>query len=106
MHRLYIESEWINANPACILISTLPGLTGLSVAPDWMHAKHLGTDQYLYGSTLHILVFLAPAATGDLPSNVVAIARANIYIVSVRERMLILRYVLYLSFLHAYTILF
>ena len=56
--RLFTADEW----QACFaakrspLFSEVPGLSGLAVQPDLMHTKHLGTDQYLLGSTLELLL--------------------------------------------------
>ena len=33
------------------------GLSALNVCPDIMHTKFLGTDQYVYGSVIHILTY-------------------------------------------------
>ena len=35
----------------------IPGLSGLSLAVDWMHCHHLGWIQYLLGSVFYLLVF-------------------------------------------------
>ena len=48
--------EWLlwenrSRNP----VFTIPGVSGLTVALDWMHAKYLGLDQYMFGSVLFIL---------------------------------------------------
>ena len=37
---------------------TLPGVSVLNVAPDWMHMKYLGVDQYLFGSVLYALCYI------------------------------------------------
>ena len=39
------------------LLEKLPGMSILNVFYDWMHCKHLGADQYVYGSVLWILVY-------------------------------------------------
>jgi hypothetical protein len=38
-------------------------LTAASVSYDWMHSKYLGMDQYQFGATLYVLVFMVMAAT-------------------------------------------
>jgi len=35
----------------------VPGITACTVAPDWMHAKYLRCDQYIYGTILYLLCF-------------------------------------------------
>jgi hypothetical protein len=37
---------------------SIPGVSAVTVALDWMHNKYLGIDQYLYGSILYILCFM------------------------------------------------
>lgn len=34
-----------------------PGVSICTLALDWMHCKYLGSDMYLYGSILYLLVF-------------------------------------------------
>ena len=41
----------------------LPGLSACSVAVDWMHAKYLGNDQYVFGSLLYVLCFVVMTET-------------------------------------------
>lgn len=36
----------------------IPGMNALSIAMDWMHCMHLGWLQYMFGSVMHLLVFL------------------------------------------------
>ena len=56
--RLFTADEWQArfAAKRSPLFSEVPGLSGLAVQPDLMHTKHLGTDQYLLGSTLELLL--------------------------------------------------
>lgn len=35
----------------------IPGVSGLTVAYDYMHCKYLGVDQYVFGSVLYLLCF-------------------------------------------------
>ena len=42
--------------PRTISLWQVPGLTGLHLNPDIMHTKWLGTDQYLLGGVLTILL--------------------------------------------------
>lgn len=41
-----------------MVFMALDGLTILNVIPDLMHVKHLGVDQYVYGSVLALLVYV------------------------------------------------
>lgn len=45
------------ANRSKNLLFTLPGVTAMSIALDYMHVKYLGLDQYLFGSVLSLLCF-------------------------------------------------
>jgi hypothetical protein len=36
---------------------TMPGVTGLTVALDYMHCKYLGMDQYMFGSVMYVLCY-------------------------------------------------
>lgn len=48
-------------------IFNLPGVSLLSVYPDWMHIKTLGIDKVLLGSTLWVLIhWIVPESLGDL----------------------------------------
>ena len=38
-------------------IFDLPGVGPMTVYPDLMHVKHMGTDVYFYASVLYVLVF-------------------------------------------------
>ena len=49
-----------------MLFKKVPGLTTTSVMYDWMHCKHLGTDQIQLGSVLYILIF---HVMGGLPKD-------------------------------------
>ena len=53
----WTPDDWRVAFPNLHRLFGLPGVSILTVAPDWMHGKHLGTDQYVYGSILHCLVY-------------------------------------------------
>ena len=43
------------AHPDRHVLFRVSGVTLHNVAPDLMHCKHLGTDQYYYGSVLKLL---------------------------------------------------
>ena len=48
-------------------IFNIPGVSLLSVYPDWMHIKTLGIDKVLLGSTLWVLIhWIVPESLGDL----------------------------------------
>lgn len=54
---LWSRDEW-QAWPQrskCSLL-TLPGASCWTIAYDWLHSKHLGSDQYMFGSVLSLLV--------------------------------------------------
>ena len=54
---LWSRGEW-QAWPQrskCSLL-TLPGASCWTIAYDWLHSKHLGCDQYMFGSVLSLLV--------------------------------------------------
>ena len=40
----------------CNALLSLPAVSVLSIAPDYMHVKFLGTDQFLLGSVLYLLI--------------------------------------------------
>lgn len=42
--------EWLLANPTRCWLFRLPNLTVHNVVFDYLHNKHLGADQYFYGS--------------------------------------------------------
>lgn len=55
----WTPSAWLlwDGRSACRLFQT-PGITAVSVAPDYMHSKYLGADQYVYGSVFYILCYM------------------------------------------------
>ena len=56
---LWQPLEWISweGRSKCELFS-IPGVSGVTVALDWMHNKYLGVDQYIFGSVLYVLCFM------------------------------------------------
>ena len=56
---LWKPLEWTcwEGRSKCKLFS-IPGVSSVSVALDWMHNKYLGIDQYIFGSVLYILCFM------------------------------------------------
>ena len=47
----------------------LPGVTALTVCLDYMHAKYLGFDQYVFGSVLYLVVFYIMSGGVDPQAN-------------------------------------
>ena len=45
---------------------TLPGVGITTLCPDGMHIKHLGTDQYDFGSVVKMLVYHVMLASPEL----------------------------------------
>ena len=43
------------ANTIRHALLSLPGMSGLNLASDWMHVKYLGCDQYVLASVLYLL---------------------------------------------------
>jgi hypothetical protein len=56
---LWKPLEWISweGKSPCELFS-IPGVSAVTVALDWMHNKYLGVDQYVFGSVFYILCFM------------------------------------------------
>ena len=50
------------------------GISSLTIVPDLLHAKHLGTDQYFYASVIWLLVFVV-LGTGDAAGNLEEVVR-------------------------------
>ena len=60
--RAWLESSWTAdlwraTHPNAHALFSLPGVSVMTVAADWMHNKHLGTDQWFYGSVVQYLVY-------------------------------------------------
>jgi hypothetical protein len=55
MPTIWNPTTWRLAFTGCMLLLRMPGLTGVSFYPDWMHCKHIGTDMYFLGSILTYL---------------------------------------------------
>ena len=58
MTRIWTPAAWLAAFPVHHIIFDLPFVSILNIAVDWMHVKLLGTDMYLFGSVLWILVYM------------------------------------------------
>ena len=54
----YTAALWRALHPNHIALLDLPGASVLTYMPDIMHNKHMGTDAYLYASTLWVLCYL------------------------------------------------
>lgn len=61
LREIYTEHAWRASGWAVCEIFKIPGVSQHSCYPDWMHAKHLGSDKVLLGSVLYLLVnFILP----------------------------------------------
>jgi len=56
VYAIYTIAVWLAAGWNTCGLFGCPGVTVLSVYPDWMHVKHLGIDKVLLGSVLWVLV--------------------------------------------------
>ena len=56
---IWTQKQWLRAHPNAhpLFNGTVPGFGIVFWCPDTMHTKHLGTDQYLLGGALQLLVF-------------------------------------------------
>jgi len=68
---IYTKWEWQYMNPVRCPILKLPGTSQLTVVPDWMHNKHMGTDMWFLGGVLLYLTFLcdSPSLAGTVPQQ-------------------------------------
>ena len=57
MAEMWEPQEWEDAHPGRHLIFSIPGVSIRCVYFDWLHIKHLGVDQYAYGSALWLLCY-------------------------------------------------
>ena len=48
--------EWHENHPRCSVIFKRLQLGAYTFYPDWMHSKHLGSDQYVYASIIKYLI--------------------------------------------------
>ena len=53
----YNIDTWLASGGGKCRLFTIVGVTVYSLHPDWMHAKHLGTDKVLLASVLYLLVY-------------------------------------------------
>ena len=64
--RIYSKANWHRLFPTHNLLFDLPGLSILTVSADHMHCKHMGVDQYFFGSVLMLLAYyVMPGAFGE-----------------------------------------
>ena len=70
--KMYDIATWVASGWNRCLLFTIPGVTVHSLHPDWMHAKHLGTDKVLLGSVLYALLHFVLTA-GDLEARLTTI---------------------------------
>ena len=58
MRNIYTRANWLNAGLVFNALLELPGMSSLNIMPDLMHVKYLGTDKYVLGSVMHLLVYV------------------------------------------------
>ena len=71
---IYTATHWRTAVGNNHPMLGLPGVSVLTVYPDWMHIKYLGTDKYFLGSVLYLMchVLLPGLSDGYLLPGVCA----------------------------------
>lgn len=55
---LATAADWARSPLNKHAIFSVPGVSILAFFADWMHVKYLGTDAYIYGSVLALLVYV------------------------------------------------
>ena len=65
MQSIYNIDTWLASDGGKCRLFTIVGVTVYSLHPDWMHAKHLGTDKVLLASVLWLLVYNVLVGTAD-----------------------------------------
>ena len=55
-----------NILPHMCALFRVPGVSLVTLAPDWQHDKNMGTDMYFYGTVLHMLCY---RILGDTPAR-------------------------------------
>ena len=65
MQRIYNVNTWLASGGGSCRLFTIQGVTVYSLHPDWMHAKHLGTDKVLLASVLWLLVYNVLVGTAE-----------------------------------------
>ena len=65
MKSIYNVDSWLESGGGFCHIFTIVGVTVHSLHPDWMHAKHLGTDKVLCGSVMYLLVYFVLSGTPE-----------------------------------------
>ena len=58
MQRIYNRAQVLALGPVHNALLELPGLSLLNVMPDLMHVKYLGSDKYVLGSIMYLLVYM------------------------------------------------
>ena len=70
MSNMFSAPQWLMDHPIRHALLSLPGMSVLSLASDWMHVKYLGCDQYVLASVLYLLTHMLlpgcrfPSVTG------------------------------------------
>ena len=62
---IYNVDTWLASGGGSCRLFTIQGVTVYSLHPDWMHAKHLGTDKVLLASVLWLLVYNVLVGTAE-----------------------------------------
>ena len=72
-HEIWTAAEWLAwpGRSTCPIFS-LPGVSVLTVALDYMHSKYLGSDMYMYGSVLFVLVHFVMQCEDPLENLLIA----------------------------------
>jgi len=67
----YTPASWAAAGWNKCKLFDIPGVSVLSLYPDWMHTKHLGCDKVMLGSVLWLLVkWLIPGSCDEERLNI------------------------------------
>ena len=70
--RHYLSTTFVMdflANPSAHPLLNWGPITMLNLTLDWMHCKYLGSDKYLYGGVLHVIMY--KLLTGTAQANMV-----------------------------------
>ena len=77
---LYTPADWPHGHGGPF---ELPGVSVHTVYADYMHCKLLGTDQYIFGSVLWLLVYDQHAAAHLAPMRMEVMEGVNMFTHSV-----------------------
>ena len=66
LQHIYTTTAWKASGASACLLFLITGVDNQSLHPDWMHAKHLGSDKVLGGSVLYLLIyFMLPGTVAE-----------------------------------------